>query len=543
MVLLSWGTYQDLFSRVPYTDIDYHVFTGATSALYSACPWQLVTAAEPQEEYEDLADPPEARGKCAQGVLPAVARLMLQTEDNLNELQDFPKSSREQTGQTIQLDVDMSNAFFAQAVPHIFTIVRPFFRLLAGTGNPYSRDTYRYTPYLAVLLLPGQLLANSQAWFLPPADLFGKLLFVLADILVALLLWDIMDVRLRRQARNSNASSQHVWLVGLLWLVNPFPAQISTRGSSESILGVIVLCFVDLTLRGYPEETSSSVADSQGVSNAVHEADLLNEADTWGNVKIMAPFFFALAIHWKLYPVVYAASIVAHLSSGVSKNGLRNIVQYAAIALYSLVLISGIAFGIWGWPYIQETVLYHVGRSDHRHNFSPFFLSAYLSQQKSSTPPENPLQLVVHVLEEHHSVLSFVPQLLLTAYIGFSVGGKDLIAGLAFQTIAFVAWNKVCTSQYYMWFLWFLPLLAPSLRFDSTAEIVTILVVWVSAQAIWLSQAYLLEFKALDTFLQTWAASVLLLIVHAWILISLVRAWARGRIETHGQSSSQQKAK
>lgn len=121
--------------------------------------------------------------------------------------------------------------------------------------------------------------------------------------------------------------------------------------------------------------------------------------------------------------------------------------------------------------------MHHFHRSDHRHNFSPHFLGAYLSNVASS----NGL-LSTETSSYLSPILGFLPQLLLCAFIGFSLGGKDLIAACAAQTAAFVMLNKVSTSQYFTWFLWFLPIVAPSLQFASWTEAALVLFVWVASQ-------------------------------------------------------------
>lgn len=517
MILLGWGTFQDINGPLPYTDIDYKVFTSAASLMYDDCPVQLIAAQEPEEEYENLIDPPLAKGRCAQGYIPAASRLMIQME------KDFLMMNED-------IDVTHPEDSIAHAmtdlVPTIYKAFKPIFRLLAGLGNPYKRETYRYTPLLALILTPAEALADNGYWPDLVQGLYGKLLFVLADILVALLLWDTMDLRNETQSSNFKASETHGWLVGLLWLANPFAAQISTRGSSESVLGVLVLAFVDATIRGYPEHYLPTIAARRkGKKPSI--AGYLPDPSRWSNERVLAPFLFALAIHWKLYPIIYAAALVPHL---MSSESFRAVIRYGAISLYSLALICGSVYALWGLPYIQETFFYHLNRTDHRHNFSPFFLPAYLSTNLPISLSEN--EHLVDLFQSMQPILGFIPQLLATAYIGFSIGGQDLIAAFTFQTMAFVALNKVCTSQYFMWFLWFLPLLGPHLSFSGGKRELFILIgIWVAVQALWLSQAYLLEFKALDTFTRTWLASLTVLAVHAFLLIRLINAWALARLQ------------
>ncbi|UZJ51359.1 hypothetical protein CBS101457_000679 [Exobasidium rhododendri] len=532
IAMLGWGAYQDATSSLPYTDVDYYVFTSASRHLVSSCPLELISSVSPKEDYSDLADPPEARNSCAQGIIPAVSRFILQTEPELREAAAAAAAAAAASEATSVPVVDASKAGFEMwqtwLTSKSFELLRPIFRFFAGLGNPYKRDTYRYTPLLALLLVPGELLSLQSS----PA-LFGKILFVLADMIVALLIWDITAIRRR------GASQSTTWLAGLLWLLNPFTAQISTRGSSESLLGMFVLGFLDATLRSYPEKTtipaSHQVREDGNVAAAVAiEGSISN----WDNAALFAPFLFALSVHWKLYPIIYAAALVPHL---VQSESLRGVIRFGGIAIYSLVGMSLIVYTIWGPPYLQETFLYHLSRSDHRHNFSPLFLSSYLTSSPLSSEVLESWPSIVASVITIQSLVAFIPQLALTAYIGFAMGGQDLVAAITFQTIAFVTFNKVCTSQYYMWILWFLPIIAPTLHFaGGHKDVMRLVGVWILAQAAWLSQAYLLEFKAMDTFLTVWIASLVLLLSHVWLLVKLLQAWTSGReryLEAAGQAT------
>jgi phosphatidylinositol glycan class M len=131
-------------------------------------------------------------------------------------------------------------------------------RFLAAGDSPYARDTYRYTPLLAWLLLPT---VHFTA--------FGKLVFAVADLLAGWLM-----VRVLRQRGMSETKAGGF---AALWLWNPMVATISTRGSSEGLLGVLTM----------------------GLLWAVERRRIS-----------LAAVILGLAVHFKIYPFIYAPAIV-----------------------------------------------------------------------------------------------------------------------------------------------------------------------------------------------------------------------------------------
>ena len=76
----------------------------------------------------------------------------------------------------------------------------------------------------------------------------------------------------------------------------------------------------------------------------------------------------------------------------------------------------------------------------------------------------------------------------------FGRNPDDLPFCIFAQTFVFVAYNKVVTSQYFLWYLSLIPLVIPKLKL-SRYEAVTSLLLWGFTQASWLLPAYFLEFK------------------------------------------------
>lgn len=136
--------------------------------------------------------------------------------------------------------------------------------------SPYERATYRYTPLLAWIL---QL--NLQ-W----TTLFGKLLFIALDIYTGFLIYQI--------SLSTGYSARFSSLCAAFWLLNPLPMTVSSRGNAESIMSCLVL----LSLK------------------------LIKDRKVF-----LAGAVYALSVHFKIYPVIYAIPIYLHLDSDNAVSG------------------------------------------------------------------------------------------------------------------------------------------------------------------------------------------------------------------------------
>jgi phosphatidylinositol glycan class M len=100
-----------------------------------------------------------------------------------------------------------------------------------------------------------------------------------------------------------------------------------------------------------------------------------------------------------------------------------------------------------GYPFLYETYLYHLHRLDHRHNFSPYFYLMYLTYPSLDSPPALSHPFWRTLLRS--PLTSFVPQMTLAIGTGliFSWRKEDLVFTWFVQSVVFVLFNKVCTSQ------------------------------------------------------------------------------------------------
>lgn len=364
---------------------------------------------------------------------------------------------------------------------HVFTSAASY---IASSRSPYERETYRYTPLLAWLLLPTTL---SPQWFFLHT---GKLLFAASDIAAGWLMMLVLQ-----SPEGEGMTRERALRFASLWLLNPMVATISTRGSSEGLLGVMVVGVVWAVVR-----------------RRIAAAGAL----------------LGLAVHVKIYPFIYGASILWYLETGgptarshVSVSSMRGALQavmgfwnrervlFVCTSLLTFAALNAVMYALYGPAFLQHTYLHHLTRIDHRHNFSPYNILLHLS---SATSPNHPSPL---------SRLAFLPQLLLSALLlPLVLAKRHLPSTLLVQTHAFVALNKVVTSQYFLWYLVLLPFYLPYSSFLKRPRLgMWAGGLWVGSQALYLQRAYALEFMGESTFVWgLWGSGLLFLGVNLWLL-------------------------
>jgi GPI mannosyltransferase 1 subunit M len=284
-------------------------------------------------------------------------------------------------------------------------------RYISKGLSPFERATYRYSPLLAYALLPniyvhqcfGKVmhalhgLGRPVAWRLNSSVV--QVLFAFLDVIAA--------VALSSLVQQYGLSRRHSTWAAAAWLLNPFTATISTRGSCDVIVIVMMLSVLWL----------------------------LNKRQL-----LAAGALYGLAVHFRLYPIIYTPSILLAILGPWTAASLHKVatdrhpctdhaaapsslvdllhtnaplnprckaldklqlsthpaclytphpvlnpwLQCSRAALFGVVSLASFAalgwafYSMYGAQFVREAYTFHLTRQDPRHNFSPYFYATYL---------------------------------------------------------------------------------------------------------------------------------------------------------------------
>jgi len=138
---------------------------------------------------------------------------------------------------------------------------------------------------------------------------------------------------------------------------HPITVIISTRGSNDNIISVLVFLSIWLVLkRRY----------------------------------VLAAFFYGLSVHFKIYPIIYSfvfyffidcdKSLVATkpLQAIYSKGFFtKNRLVFTVVSAGTFIGFTALFYHIYGYQFLHEAYLYHFARKDNRHNNSVYWLLQY----------------------------------------------------------------------------------------------------------------------------------------------------------------------
>lgn len=332
--------------------------------------------------------------------------------------------------------------------------------------SPYERATYRYSPLLAYFLVPN--IVCFPIW--------GKILFGIADLSVGVLIYRIL---LLMKSPKSEASRFSAY-----WILNPLAVNVSTRGNGDALVGVMILACVWLILNHHYKK---------------------------------AGLLYGLAVHFRIYPIVYALAIFLFLGPssereesffvrllGLSLRICKRQWNFVLTSMFSFLTCTSVMYVLYGDTFLEQCFLYHLKRADSRHNFSVHFYSIYLENGTTG------------------KVFTFLPQLVSILALTFKLF-QDLPLCMLTLTMAFVTFNKVITAQYFLWYVILLPLALPFVRIRFKFEGLCCILLWFAAETHWLYWGYQLEFKGQSVFLELWIASLIFFIVNVGLICFLIR--------------------
>ncbi|KAL1124560.1 hypothetical protein AAG570_001184 [Ranatra chinensis] len=334
--------------------------------------------------------------------------------------------------------------------------------------SPYMRHTYRYSPLVALILLPNVILH----------PVLGKILFSVFDIFIGFIIYKILMID--RLDKNTAA------FYSCFWLYNPLSIVISTRGNADSLSALLVLW----TLLEYKSKRYVQVGVIHG-----------------------------LAIHLRIYPIVF--SLPLYICIGHSSNNKlfqlfypnKKRLSLIISCVMTLLLLTTLFYLKYGKLFIDESIMFHIRRSDIRHNYSVYFYIQYLG---SGSSPTQSLKFFM-----------LLPQIVL--FLAFSLAYRNP-RHLPFcefcLAFVLVSYNSVLTCQYFVWYLCLLPLCLPHLSF-TFLEALFVSLVWFVSQIVWLLPAYLLEFKSVNTFTWIWVQGLVFFGANIFVLSRLVKNYNR----------------
>ncbi|RYR73685.1 hypothetical protein Ahy_A02g008152 isoform A [Arachis hypogaea] len=129
------------------------------------------------------------------------------------------------------------------------------------------------------------------------------------------------------------------------------------------------------------------------------------------------------------------------------------------------------------------------------------------------------LWIIICLMKVVEKLISFLLQFMVQLVLILCFA-KDLPFCLFAQTVAF---NKVITAQYFVWFFCLLPLILPWSKMKLKWDGMLCILSWMGAQVHWLMWGYLLEFKGINVFLELWVASLVFHAANVFILTLVIR--------------------
>ena len=315
----------------------------------------------------------------------------------------------------------------------------------------------------------------------------GKLLFCIVDMLVAWMVYELLNLNFQKFYSKGNHSNISLYLTNATVLFNPILINVSTRGNADQCIVLLVL-----------------------ISLYMFQQRNLFQSSLW----------FGLAVHFKIYPIIYLPTILVyiyfHMDYLSLKEKFKKCFSYCFFSGLTCLSLIGVFYWLYGYEFLYESYLYHVVRSDNRHNFSVYFYYLYLDGA------------LIEKSSKIISLLAFLPQFVALLALSWNTTRKTLYSTIFTQTFIFVMFNKVCTVQYFIWYIsifgftlqsYFYEKMKNKTRAYSLVVLLIWITIWFIGQGIWLSYAYRLEFLGQNTFFEIWCSSILFFMINTGIAL------------------------
>jgi GPI mannosyltransferase 1 subunit M len=161
---------------------------------------------------------------------------------------------------------------------------------------------------------------------------------------------------------------------------------------------------------------------------------------------LQAAFWYGLIVHFRIYPIIYAIPFVVVLSKSYADPSgrptltqwsseqhlrtvkasqreptsflatlcdfllsfmTRNTILFGLLSRSMFFAWTGVFFYLYGWDFLNETLLYHLTRTDPRHNFSIYFYHIYLHHQQRFSSIQRLASFLPQVIVQLSLILHF----------------------------------------------------------------------------------------------------------------------------------------
>jgi len=188
-------------------------------------------------------------------------------------------------------------------------------------------------------------------------------------------------------------------------------------------------------------------------------------------------------------------------------------------------VLTYLAVYYYGQTALDEGLLYHFQRVDHRHNYSMYWYWIYLARGKAEAISQ--LSTEATTTSSAWGFIPLLPQVLILGFSSLGIAPYDLAFALFCQTFSFVAFNIVITAQYFTWYLCLLPLCSDRINWYSKRMILSLGLLIVSIIT-WLLSAFTLEMLGWRSHRQVWLASLFFFIANVNLLSSILNGYKKG---------------